>query len=303
MSDDSTLVAYYDLKSAPITFDFTNFIIAATAFATLNREPYLDLVIVADGFRNLTPREKTYTMVDRNWRLWNLLVEIAKVIPQIRTITVQRHPLTRVAQKCFPPQYKPPDEIRVPYNVQTVMNLFQMGVDVRFLRPSEYALSSAEQLLSKNKEKVVSITLRKSGFDTVRNSRVEDWFEFSKILKQRGFDCVIIPDQEDALSTRTLNQFDWKVLDVAAMSVDLRLAIYTQSHINYVTNGGMMPLFMYSIVPFKMFSVTVEGSKVASIDYYRAQGIEAGSKYPWLKEHQNMYWQADTLENLLASLD
>ena len=93
------------------------------------------------------------------------------------------------------------------------------------------------------------------------------------------------------------------MLDVTAMSLDLRLAVYHLADMNYVTNGGLVGLFMYSKVPFFWYSVVVDGAQVASPEYYKSQGLEYGKKFEWLGEGQEMVWEADNLANLTASLD
>lgn len=295
-------VAYYDLKQAAITFDFCHFLAGAVSYARMNNCPKTDLVVLADGFRNVTYRESSYTHVERQWRLWNLIVELVKITPQIEDFSLLQRTPTSVAINTYPPNYHPKANAAIPYAARTVLNFHNAGQDVRIFQPSTYALNAADRLLASLGPKVVTITLRKASFDAVRDSKADHWFEFSKILKDRGYTPVIIPDQDDALSDRTLNRYDWNVIDVAAMSVDLRLAIYNRAVMNYVTNGGMVGLFMYSKVPFMWFSVIVEGSPIANVEYYERQGVEYRGKYAWLGEHQHMIWDPDTIENLMTSL-
>lgn len=301
VTDD--VVAYYDMKTSPITFDFCHFIVCAAAYARSRGKPDFDLVIVADAYRNLTPREKNYTLVERQWRLWNLTVEITKLVPSIRNLTIAQRPLKTVAAHAYPPGYHPVTNNATPYNIPTVIKFHEHNYDVRILQPTEYAMRAARKLIPKTDKKVISVTLRKAGHDAIRDSKLDDWFEFIKVLEQRGYQVVIIPDQDDALSDRTINSYGWNVLDVSAMSLDLRLAVYHIADMNYVTNGGLVGLFMYSKVPFFWFSVLVDGAHVASPEYYKNQGLEYGKKWPWMAANQEMVWEADTLENLTRSLD
>jgi len=50
-------VAIYDLRCAPVTFDFCNFLAMAHMRALARREQTFDLVVRADSYRNVTPRE------------------------------------------------------------------------------------------------------------------------------------------------------------------------------------------------------------------------------------------------------
>src|SRR3569833_2455823 len=101
------LVAYYDFKRAPVTFDFTNFIAAVSSLATLQNRLSFDLVLVADKWRNITPRELAYTMDDRNWRLWNLICDIVQVVLNLGYFSICRRPLAEVAVSAFPTAYHP----------------------------------------------------------------------------------------------------------------------------------------------------------------------------------------------------
>src|SRR5215471_16799572 len=91
------LVAYYDFKQAPITFDFTNFIVSASALATMQNRLKFDLVLKADDWRNVTPRENAYSMADRQWRLWNLICQIVQVVPNVGNFSITQRPLEQMS--------------------------------------------------------------------------------------------------------------------------------------------------------------------------------------------------------------
>lgn len=299
---DDSIVAYYDLKTAPITFDFCHFIVAAISYAKLVGKPDIDLVIVADGYRNLTPRELSYTLVDRNWRLWNLIVEITKLVPAIRNLTIAQRPLTTFAAHSYPANYHPVYNNNTPYSIPIVTKFHNHGADVRCFQPSPYAVAAAEKLVPRSGKKVITVTLRKATHDPQRDSRLDDWHEFIRILNERGYQVVVIPDQDDSLSDRKIHSYGWNVLDVVSMSLDLRLAVYNRADMNYVTNGGLVGLFMYSKAPFMWFSVIVEGSALATPEYYKRQGLDYGQKFAWMGDNQEMIWEPDTVANLTASL-
>jgi hypothetical protein len=207
-----------------------------------------------------------------------------------------------IAANSYPKGYHPTYNPQIPYDIPLVRKAHDAGIDVRLFAPSDYAMTAASRLTADSSGKFVTITLRKADYEAIRDSRVEEWYEFSLLVRERGYEPIIIPDQDDALGSESINKFDWRVLNVAAMSVDLRLALYNQAAMNYVTNGGAIGLFIYSKAPFMWYSVMVEGSAVASPEFYRKQGVEVGGKFPWLGENQEMVWEPDTLENLKKSL-
>jgi hypothetical protein len=303
VTDLGPLTVYYDFKTAPITFDFVHFIAAASAYARLAHQSKFDLVLVADAFRNISPREKSYTLVERQWRVWNLTMEVVKIVPMIENVSIVRRSLTSFATLRYPPTYQPQRDTIIPYGIPVVKNFHDHGADVRVFRPSAYALAAAERLCPRNGRRLFTVTLRKAGFEAIRDSRLDDWYRFVKLLESQGHDVIVVPDQDDALGGRAINQYDWRVIDVASMSIDLRLALYTRADMNYVTNGGIIGIFLYSRVPFFWYAVAVEGSQVASDDFYRKQGIRRGGKYAWLGDGQEMVWEPDTYDNLVMSLD
>jgi hypothetical protein len=296
-------VAYYDCKYAPVTFDFCQFIVAAAAHARWSEMDYFDLVIIADGIRQMTPREKATALAEREWRIWNLIVEIAKIVPMICNISVVRRAPEGLAPNRYPPLFDPPKNWDIPYNHEVVQRCFERGADVKVFRPSEYAMQAASNLMPRLDKPVVTMTIRKAAFDQERDSELGDWYEFSKVLSDRGFETVVIPDQDDSLRDRAIHELDWHVIDVASMSLDLRLALYNQADMNYVTNGGLTCVLGYSQAPFMWYKVVIEDSRVASEEYFARRGLERHGKYPWLNDNQEMIWENDTLDQLVTSID
>ena len=301
-TDDDALVAYYDLKTAPITFDFTHFLVSASAYALAHGYKYFDVAVVADAFRNLTPREQAYSIEEREWRLWNLIIETIKIMPTVCNVSLIRRAMVTPHAHTYPPNYHPENNNVTPYGIPVVNSIYDQGFDVQIFEPSAYALSAAKRMCDYGNKRIVTFTLRRAGYESIRDSRLAEWAKFSTVLTEMGYHVVVIPDQDDMLSDRTIFDYQWHVADVASMSLDLRLAIYNLADMNYVTNGGMVGLFMYSKVPFFWYSVMVEGSHVASPEYYRHQGLEVGEKFRWLGDDQQMVWKPDDLANLMESL-
>ena len=295
------LVAYYDFKQAPITFDFTNFIASVSALATMQNRLRFDLVLKADDWRKATPRELAYTDADRQWRLWNLIVQIVQVVPNIGNFSITRRPLEEISTTSFPSLYHPYFRPEIPYIYSLPYDAHKAGANVRVFRPSENALKIVDRLFP-DQSNLVTLTMRKAGHDPSRDSKLDEWLKFYHELKARGFRPVIVPDQDDTLAARTIVGLDWEVFEAASMSVDLRLALYTRSRMNYVTNNGIIGLLIFSEAPFCWYSVVVEGTYVASPKYYESMGVAFGSKFPWLAGNQHMFWKPDTLENLRESL-
>jgi len=302
-SRDENIVAYYDLKKAPITFDFCQFIAAASAFARRSGR-LMDLVILADAYRQRSTREHTYSLVERRWRIWNLLSDIAEIVPNIERFEIIHRPISDIAIESYPRGYNPIYNPNIPYQFSHANKLHALGADVQVFRPTEYAVQAAKCLLPDTTDPIVSFTLRRAAFESTRDSDLEQWYAFYQALRSKGFQPIIIPDQDDVLGDRSIHKWDWPVIDAAAMSVNLRLGIYSVTASNYVTNSGLSCVFIYSKAPFIWTKVVVENSRVATESYFERVGkLKWGEKYPWLQDNQHMVWEPDTLETLLDTIN
>jgi hypothetical protein len=292
------ITAYYDLKSAPITFDFVYFLASAVCFSKAQGLNYLDLVVVADAWRVLTPREKAYSDIERTWRLWNLIAQVAQICPHVRNFAIQRSPLLLVNPDCYPRNYNPRSGYVTPYAVRDVVEFFKSGVDVKCFSASKRAKAFAAQIVNAD-SRVVTLSPRTAGFDAVRDSNLEFWFQAYSELRHQGFNVIVIPDQDDVLSFRRYSQFDWHVLPEASMNLDIKLAIYEKAVANVVASGGNVGPLLFSNVSFAIVRTLNEASHVSTAKFHESQGFPPGSQYPWFSEKQCFTWGGDSAEEIV----
>jgi hypothetical protein len=284
-------LAVYDLRCAPITFDFCNFIAMAHMRALARGEHQFDLVIRADSFRNVTPREKSYSLTEREWRLRNLLLEVWKITRSCRNLVVTRDPQFQLDQPNLFPEYDPIRRDSVPYLLTHSRSVYlQTKAPPIAFGPTDSARAAARQLVSSDL-RLVTVTLRRASFDTARNSNVEQWEAAATTLRERGINLVVLPDQDDCLGERALFAKSWSVCEAAAFSLDLRLAIMERAELNLVSSGGMGAPAWYSEINYTMFNILHDGHYVANVDYFRrAAGLEVGNNFLWALPNQNLEW-------------
>jgi len=284
-------VAIYDLRCAPVTFDFCNFLAMAHMRALARREQTFDLVVRADSYRNVTPREKRYSLKEREWRLRNLLLEVWKITTTCRDVTVTRDPNWKFEGTNLFPEYDPVLRTGVPYLLAHSRAIFlQTGIPPMAFTPSEAARSIASRLIPDHSP-TVTLTLRLASFDTIRNSDIDAWDSAIVSLRNRGLDVVVLPDQDDCLNERLLFKKGWPIVEAAAFSLDIRLAIMERAQVNLVSAGGMAAPVWYSTVPYVWFNVLHHGHYVANVDYHRrASRLEIGEDFLWALPSQKIEW-------------
>jgi len=296
------ICAYYDLKSSPITFDFVHFLAAAVGYSKSIKLNSIDLVVVCDAWRTLTPREKSYDASVRNWRLWNLLVQVVQICPAVRNFSIQRSPLSSINADCFPQNYNPRSNYLVPYSPKYVEKFYSVGVDVRCFAASKRSRDFASGIF---KGDAVPITLspRTAGYDGVRNSVLDNWYEAYKVLISMGHEVLVIPDQDDVLGGGCYRRYPWRTLPEAAMSLDIKLGIYELSLANVVSSGGNIGPLIYSGARFGIVKTLNEESHVSTAAFHESQGFPPGSQYPWFGEGQRIMWGDDSTGELLACVE
>jgi hypothetical protein len=298
---NSNLMAYYDFKSSPITNDFVFFLAAATAYAELSGYNMFDLTLVADGWRKLSPREKSYGIDERKWRLWNLIMPVITVNPSIGNTIVTKSPLNETCSNSFPPDYHPRLKYYSPYTVPIIKRLHEKGAKLVCYHSSAHASKYVKNKINKLGD-LVTLTPRVASFDGRRNSALEEWFEVYKELVSLGFYVLVIPDQDDFLSNKLVMSFNWNVAVEACFNLDIKLAFYEAAVQNVISAGGNAAVLHFSSAPCLILNLLHEGHYVADNNYWRKVGIPEGTKPSWFRSNQNYVWEGDTKNNILNAL-
>lgn len=285
-------IAIYDLKCAPITFDFVNFLAMAHMRAHARGDGFFDVVIRADSYRNSTPREKSYSLREREWRLRNLILELCKVTVACRNLSVIRHADWMPQDHNLFPEYDLINRVGVPYlPIQSLKVFSTTGVRPVVFAPSDSARAAVANLVD-DEAPLVTFTLRRAAFDTARNTDLRGWQAAADMLQARGFSLLVLPDQDDCLGDRALFSQKWSIFEPAAFSLDLRLAVMERAVLNLVSAGGMAVPAWYSDIPYVIFNLLHENHYVAGRDYFRKfAGIEVGNNLLWARPNQILEWE------------
>lgn len=282
---------YYDLGKAPITFDSAVAFAVAAAFGRLRGFRGMKVNIIASRFRIMSERERSYDMGTRQWRLNNIILRLATLIPFVADIELVRDQVPELVEPKWPHDYDPADpKSKIPYLFGTLNKISALGGDVQVYRNTAYSQKWAESILPV-REKSIVLAIRNADHDASRDSKLDDWFALYKHLSQKGFDVVVIPDQGDVLGANYSSTYPWRICIPAAMDIELRLALYRNSVMNFAWSSGNTALLYLSDASFTIFGVLNSKSTMASVARLNNFGITVGQQPQWFKEHQAFLWR------------
>lgn len=274
------LDAVYDLKSAPVTFDYGTFLTICECYRQITQRDTLSVKIQADGFRGVTQRDVETSPQEKDWRIRGILLEVNELLPTLMTCTVDR---------------SPSEAHETPYFAKAVGELFKQGAKPRVLTAPGYARSIVPKC-------DVTLTLRTSHHFPQRNVDMREWHDFYDHLTEREFRVVVVPDQEDLLGGQKYKTFDWNVYEPAAMDLRLRMALYEQASLNVCSANGPAAMMYYSDAPYLMFD-HLRGDVFTEGQWCDMHGIEPGGQCPWGTINQHIAWADSNLHTLIEKFN
>lgn len=233
---------------------------------------------VPDGFRRWTARDFVLTTDRKEWRVWNLMLPLALCGAQVAGAT-------------FP-------EVR-DESVTCPTWKIQEGVYAKpsFLRAPEFAREAVGAFYGDRP--VVTVTIRDSDVQPIRNSNQAEWRRVCEILTAEGFACVVIPDTEAAMCGRGQRVWDDEYLP-AAMSPQIRLAAYELAAFNLFTSGGPMMAAMFDArVRYAGFKTLVESEPACNKAWHEITGLSDGHSRG---DCRRVWWCDDRADDIMDRL-
>lgn len=269
------MLAIYDLSKSPVTYDFVHWLanVERQRLAKGEKEVTVRFVL---GDRQVTERDQHFTPERKAWRLHNLLVPLCRLLP-----AVTKYEIGTDGWQDIP--YKP--EVPV------------AGGEI--LKSSEAAQSVISAWLRQDKP-VVTITIRQSDLQTSRNSNFAEWMKVAAWLREKGVLPVFIPDTEATMVGEAPRIQHFRTCVPAAMSVDLRLALYERAVLNCFTSGGPFGLALYSGAPFLLCKTVVPEIRSCSEETQKKLGYTPEA---FSGPYQRIFWCEDTFEELKPKLE
>jgi len=295
--------AFYDLAVSPVSYDIMAFLAIAKDWANGQGEPLHVLIVPGryDGFR---ADHKPISVAEKQFRLHHILLPACQGIGATTTVCVNRAQ-ARLFQSAniFPAGYSVDRPVGQYDTKGIIAHGKATGRSPAPFMPSKLALDLVDSALARMfgaDTAPVVITLRETHVD-VRNSNIAAWIAFAKRLRDKDQPVVIVRDTDAAA---VACDADLAHFPMAAVDLDIRLALYERAFVNMAVSGGPPFLNVFSDRrPYLLFKMQAEGWYTTSTAYLTKIGLPPGSQMPWAAAHQRIVWTDDELEHLVAAYE
>ena len=303
-----TLLAFYDLAVAPVTFDFLWFLVGAEVERRRANFNSIHIIIVPGTENGLRKEHPDYdAVVDhaaRQARIVNIIIPACRFLNTISgtIIATSRAHADRMQMRAptrvFPKKYKPALP-GYPGPLPYLEAARKECEDIAVLRATTYDLRSAEAWLSERAlgRLPVIITLRDYQFMPARNSDLKAWTKFAQTLDTTKFLPIFIPDTDQCLGTPPSELTPFTVCPEASWNLGLRMALYEKAYVNLGVNNGPMGLcWLNSNTRYITFKILSESVPQTTADYMKHLGFEIGCSLPFATPWQKWVWEDDTAD-------
>lgn len=301
----------WDLKYAPTTFDFVNYLAIVECWRKHNGYEKIHFYFDFRFIRVLTPREKAMSQAERLRRIFNIQVPLVNLLPRVTKVlyaTRADDEFDLPVDNIFPPDY-PRDFVPKEYwsfpIYPKILNKFQeKGINIQCFKPP---ISSIDLVKRKYKDnKYITITLRKSDFFEVRDSDFEVWYKAFLYAKFKGIQVVVIPDQDDVFRNEVYKQYEWlsSIDVVASIDVCYRTALYSNAMHNFGISNGPYGIVLYLKCDFTFFVIINEEINATKKVYVEQSfKIQEGQSPSWFLDEQAFIWETPTIEIIKPIID
>jgi hypothetical protein len=314
-ADVDHLVAFYDLRHWPITFDFLWFMAAADLYRQKAGLKKTHIVLVPSEDWGAGPETSAYFAVvngeARKQRIYDVLIPAAAMMPTVDGITLASsrgsasQQANTTGNRKFPETYFPETPAQLLPFPKLVNDAVANGMRFETLRSSATNLDWVRSWSASvfGKRPFITITLRNYEFRPLRNSNIDAWVAFAKELTERGFSVVFIPDTM-ASSNVSEQALGGTIMREACWNLGLRLALYESAYANLGVNNGPMGLCWFSgSARYLTMKMVIEEEFASSIEFQNSLGIDPLQNLPFAQPHQIRKAAADNLPEIRAGFE
>ncbi len=268
------LTAVYDLKAGPVSYDFVTWLVRARLEQQRRKADRLHVVILpyTDGLGGFARHWGPHDATAAYWRLWHIVMAACPLAGATVTLAPDRE--FRAEGETWMPEGKA-------HLLAPLVQAARAGEDIPLLRPTEQALRWARNWTAGGR--TVTLTIRHNADDGRDSS--PDWADFEHWLRTQRWTPLVLPDTADAL--------DSAVGPFAALSLDLRAALYAGAAMNCFPHSGPMVLAWHSGAPMLAFNAGGPGEQWRRA-WEKNLALRIGVQLPWATNKQRLVYRADT---------
>ena len=302
------LFAFYDLKVAPVTFDFLWFLAASELHRRRIGLKSIHVVIVPGPHDGVRRERDDYEMVvdpqARRARIHNVLIPACRLLPSCTGFTMAASRSegaflrSIVARHVLPTDYEP--GLPIFPGPQSCLDAARNGeTDIACLRAPADELRAIEAWAKTNvgDSRIVTLTLRRYHYMPARNSNLPAWTAFARKLASTGYFPVFVPDTNDTIEGMPTELQEFKIFPEATWNIALRMALYEYAYLNLGVNNGPMGLaWLNARARYATLKIETSDVPQASLGFIRSFGFEPGKSLPFATPQQEWVWEDDTEE-------
>lgn len=306
-----TLCCFYDLSCSPVTFDFLNFLVISECYRIHKKLENLQVVICGHDFRAHTAKDKALSREEKIWRVKRILEPACWLLPSCVGVSVcfdrkalDRHFDAVPKATVFPEDYRP-EAPTFRFSLAEVVTLHRMGFDVQVLEAPDDARRRVQQWAkaAKIERRIVTLLPRYSPYIASKNAKLKVWEEFDRLVWDRGYQPVLVPDTYLALNgISPYSSGVNRVFYQGSLDLEMRMGMFDES---VVTVSKQIGPALYNLLRRGGRSVVFleEASPSHAAEFFRLTGVRWGEQLPWSNGEQRLVFQDETVEGLSAVLD
>jgi hypothetical protein len=149
-----------------------------------------------------------------------------------------------------------------------------------------------------NIDKLITVTLRRSRNDPIRNSSLEDWSKFVCYAIALGYSVVVVPDTENLADHHPIAV--GLVFDVFSLNLELRACLYQIAICNLgVANGPLITSTLNQEAGYTVsMKIVVPNSSSSNVNSFTSVGSRPGENYFWYGENALNTELVDSYDNI-----
>lgn len=243
------MVAIYDLDKINCSYDFLVFFQNAYLIKKKNKFNKLDIIILSGSFKGFKKqqfhRERNFKIDYAQSRLSNIVYQALNMftdyfdniifVKNRKSLSIKK--LFQDYKLVFPINYNLNIE-KKKYTSQCIWsNLESANKNFKFakLKISKLIQKKIRQYLN-TKKKIITITLRESGYTKFRNSKLNEWKKIIKYIDKKKFIIIVLRDFEQLGKKDFFRKYE--LFPEASINLGFRAAIYNMANLNmFVSNG------------------------------------------------------------------